>query len=144
MIRLLALCIAAYLLAACATVPMASPDADAAGKAFAPPPPGKAALYVVRDGIVTGSPALGISVGQRQLGDLTSFTWLRVELAPCRYQMRVRGMVSVAGFNLELAACETRYVLVEPRFGGGAQAIEIPADEGQRVARKGQRALEIP
>lgn len=41
----------ALLLPACASVPMASADAEAQGKAFAPPPPDKAALYVYREGI---------------------------------------------------------------------------------------------
>lgn len=58
---------------------MATAADDAAGKQFAPPAPGFAALYIFRAG---EGPSYTITEGQRTLGVLGADTWLRVELAP--------------------------------------------------------------
>src|SRR5690349_14963834 len=82
----------ALVLAGCAetTVPMAPSQADAAGRAFASPPPGSGALYVYRAD--RPQPVVwGISAGRLQLGDLAPKTWLRADLPAGSYDLRCTG-----------------------------------------------------
>jgi hypothetical protein len=69
------------LVAACAntTIPIAPAAEDAAGKQFAPPAPGLAALYIFRANDGTD---YTIVDGQRTLGVLGAHNWMRVELPP--------------------------------------------------------------
>jgi len=69
------------LVAACANtaIPLAPAEEDAAGKQFAPPAPGFAALYIFR---ANDGADYTIIDGQRTLGVLGANNWMRVELPP--------------------------------------------------------------
>jgi hypothetical protein len=71
----------ALLVAACANtaIPMAPAAEDAAGKQFAPPAPGFAALYIFRGNEGTDYTIID---GQQTLGVLGANNWMRVELPP--------------------------------------------------------------
>lgn len=63
---------------------MAAAGEDAAGKQFAPPAPGFAALYVFRE---DNGANYAIADGKRTLGVLGTNNWLRVELSPGDHDM---------------------------------------------------------
>lgn len=77
-----ALAVAALaLLAACASVPKAPPDLDLAVKQFAPPPKGKAALYVYRNESMGGSVKMSLNLDGSFLGDTgpRTFHWMPIK-----------------------------------------------------------------
>jgi hypothetical protein len=102
---LMVLCAA---LAACQspTVPLASSASDAAGKGFAPPPPGKATLYVAAGYIPD---VATISVGQTIVGSLAQRTWLRADLQPGSYDIHARSPYTTSSLSVTLAPGSITY-----------------------------------
>lgn len=136
----------ALILPACASVPMASADADVQGKSFVPPPPGKAALYVYRESVFGAAKLLAVSAGQRALGSLAADTWFRVDLDPGRYDMRCSGGENSESTIVQLATGETRFVEAAVRMGMFAHRcgiFEVPPDKGRAAILAGRRAAEI-
>lgn len=110
MIKIWLILIAALATVACDdNVPRASTVADADGKAFAPPRPDRAALYVVSPER-TGD-LLDMTLNQRQLGSLGRSTYLRVDVPSGAYLLRCR-FAGDAGrqIALSLAPGSTTYV----------------------------------
>ena len=134
------------LLSACASVPMASRDADAAGKTFAPPPPGSATLYLYRESIFGAAYTVGLSVGQRSLGALAPDTWFRIDVEPGTYDVRCTTPEASASKSVQIAPGETRFVeaairmgFVEPRCA----VFEVAPEKGRSAVTGGKRAQEI-
>ena len=73
---------ASLLLAGCATVPMAGTGADAEGKRFDPPPPGRSVLYVYRGSMLGTESIFNIADNQQPVGALADRTWIRIDVAP--------------------------------------------------------------
>jgi hypothetical protein len=69
------------LLTACASVPKAPEQLDQAVKQFAPPPKGKAALYVFRNEALGGSVKMTLDLDGRFLGDTApkTFHWITIK-----------------------------------------------------------------
>jgi hypothetical protein len=63
----------ALVVAACTSVPLASPEADAAAKRFDLPARGRAILYIVREGYMI-SDEVAVVVDQRPVGSLAHDT----------------------------------------------------------------------
>src|SRR5476649_1495969 len=74
----------ALLLPACASVPMATAEADVQGKSFSPLPD-RGVIYFYRDSKVASALSLWVVTDQRTLGALATGTWFRVDLDPGRY-----------------------------------------------------------
>lgn len=139
----LALCL---LLAACdtATVPLASSQADAEGKAFAPPPPGQATLYVARGG--DGGTLLNIAIGARQIGPLGNYTWLREDVPAGPVAVRCTGGESSHVLDLDLAPGQTTFLQVRPTIGWAAPRCsmwETDAAAGRQLVLGGKRARDF-
>lgn len=129
------------LVGACAAVPMASQNDDAAGKAFAAPPPGTGAVYIYRNDTIGGLRVVEITAGQRLVGDIASHTWLRVELAPGAHSIRCR-FESPAALPLSLSEGEIRYIAVS--FGVGRCILnEVDAATARPAILAGNRAAQI-
>jgi hypothetical protein len=144
--RLLFVLALALLLPACASVPMAGADADARGKAFTPPPPDKAALYVYREGIFGAAVLLAVTVGPRALGSLAPDTWFRIDLDPGRYDVRCSGGENSESVIVQLASGETRFVEAAVRLGMFAPRcgiFEVSPEKGRTAVLAGRRAAEI-
>jgi hypothetical protein len=137
---LLALCLA---LAACEspTVPAASATADAAGKRFAPPPAGKAGLYVASGYIPD---VATISVGPSAIGSLVQHTWLRVDLAPGRYEIAARSPSSTDSLSVTLAANALTFVQLQYIDSRPWRDVlsEVPENSGRALVLAGTRAAE--
>lgn len=73
--RFVILCLSA-LASACASVPLAPPDADAKAKLFEPPPAGQANLYVFRDESFGGAVRMSVNLDGAALGDTAAKTYL--------------------------------------------------------------------
>ncbi|MBN9090994.1 MAG: hypothetical protein J0J01_29115 [Reyranella sp.] len=115
--------LAALALAACSSdVPLAPRDLDEAAKRFDPPPPGLAALYVVREGTFVSAPVT-LLVDRRRVGLLGYDTYSRLELPPGGHAVRVQDLDSgqqLAVTNVQLAVGDIRFVSV------GTAALDSP------------------
>ena len=134
-------------LGACASVTLAPSTQDVAGKQFAPPPDGQAALYIFREGIFGSAVLLPVSVGQRAIGALAVDTWFLIEVPPGSYDVRCVGGENADSRTVQLAPSETRYVeaAVRPGFLASRCAVlEVAAETGRKAIRAGKRAQEIP
>lgn len=72
---------ATALLAGCAHVPLATPEADAQAKRFQPPD-GKALIYVFRDSLVAAPTLFPVYADQERVGDLAPWTYYVLEVEP--------------------------------------------------------------
>jgi hypothetical protein len=142
--RLLSGVLALVTLTGCATVPMASQDADRAGKRFDPPSPGMAQIYIFRD--ATGSStALNVSLGAQMLGALAGNTWFRVEVEPGQYDIRCNAE-NVANAVVAIAAGETRFVETVVGIGWVAprcRIAEVAPSIGRPVVLAGHQAAPL-
>ena len=112
--RLLWSIVMALAVAACTSVPLAPRDADTAAKRFDSPAPGRAALYIVREGYMI-SDEVAVLVDQRAAGTLAYDTYLRLELAPGRHDVRAENIENrqpLAVTTVQLAAGEIRFVTI--------------------------------
>ena len=78
---------AVAMLAACASVPKASPERDRSAKQFAAPPKGKAALYVFRDESFGAAIKMSLLLDGRIVGDTAAKTFHWVEIAPGKHTL---------------------------------------------------------
>jgi len=143
--RLLLGLVACAALAACAgpTVPLASPRSDVEGKAFAPPPPGRAALYVAAGRIPD---VQSISLGHSQVGSLTGNTWLRVDLDPGPYRIHARSAYSESSLAVALSPgtltfTQLQYVDLRPWSDVLSPVAE---SEGRALVLAGKRVAQAP
>ena len=138
--------ITAAALNACASVPMASSDADIQAKQFPPPPAGQATFYFFREGILAAAVALNASVGQRMLGQLGPDTYFRIDLQPGEYDTRCSSTENSRSTTISIATGETRFVEIAPRFGvavARCAIFEVPEQQGRSAITHGKRAAEI-
>jgi hypothetical protein len=135
-------------LGACADVPLASAELDAAGKRFDPPAAGYGALYVIRDGGLTSS-ATQVSLNARKIGTLGSDTWLRIDVQPGTYVVRGDAGNVHAATTIIISAGEYRYVtfstnVMDLTFGGNFFSLlvaEQPEGSARPSILKKKRAL---
>lgn len=66
----------------CVSVPLESADADAQAKAFSPPPPDVARVYLVRQRTTDPRRVTPVDVGAAHAGDLAPMTYLVLDLPP--------------------------------------------------------------
>lgn len=142
--QLLVMLVAVLALTACdgPQIPMATSTDDAAGKQFQPPPPGKAALYIVAGKVAVLSP---ITVGQIQAGTLKGNTWLRVDIPAGRYDLRFQGLDNVATLQLDAIAGELYFVRLN--WSGRLPIYHrfevMEPDAGRAAVLQGQRAASV-
>jgi hypothetical protein len=134
------------LVGACASVPMATADADLQAKQFQPPPDGQGTLYIYREGIFGAAVLLTASLGQRLLGQLGADTYFKVDVPPGQYDARCTGGESSQATIVTVAPGETRFVEVAARMGFAAARcaiFEVSAEKGRAAISHGKRAAEI-
>ena len=86
MSRIASVIIVAVLSTACASVPMAPPEADAFAKEFRTTP-GKTNLYVFRDEVFGSAVKMSIVLDGRMMGDTASKTFLLAAVDPGRHAL---------------------------------------------------------
>ena len=136
----------ATVLSACASVPMASSDADIQAKQFQPPPAGQSTLYVFREGILGSAIALNASLGQRMLGQLGPDTYFRIDLQPGEYDARCSSTENAKSTTVKIATGEIRFVEIAPSLGfvvARCAISEVTEQQGRSAIAHGNRAAEI-
>ena len=132
------------LTAACAQapVPAASPALDAAGKQFAPPPAGQAALYFYNP--TNAEPNITVAVGVNSMGQVAPNTWMRVERAPGFHELRCISSSSANATTITLASGDVRFVDVEQMPGQANCTIRDTAPEqGRSAVLRGNRVMPL-
>ena len=130
-------------LGACAGVPMATPQENAIGKRFEPPPADKGAIYLYREGLLGAAVPVNVTVGGGVNIALGPDTWVRLEGDPGPLEVRCAGD-SGAGRRVDVAPGETRYVEVAYRIGlitPGCSVAEVSPNQGQSAVSRGKRAV---
>jgi len=100
------------MIAACASVPLAPRELDAAAKRFEPPLTGLGVLYIVREGYVI-SDEITVAVDQRPAGSLAYDTYLRIELPPGQHDVRAENVEDrqlLAVTTIQLGIGDIRFV----------------------------------
>src|SRR3954454_15550414 len=87
LLRLALTAAAVAMLAACASVRKADPARDFAGKEFAKPSKGKAALYVFRNDSVGGGARMTLELDGKLLGETGPKTFHWVTIAPGKHTL---------------------------------------------------------
>jgi hypothetical protein len=132
-------------LSACATVPLADPQADQEGKNFDAPARDSGALYVYRSGWFGLAKKVEVSLAGGAHAELAPKTYFRVEGPPGPIDVRCRiDNDDSAGREISIAPGETRFVEIAMRSGwlGPICAIaEVPPDQGQEAVRGSKRVL---
>ena len=136
-----AVAVLAFLGLACASVPRASLDRDAAAKRFEAPPPGKANLYVFRDEMYGGNWGATLLLDDRLLGDTTHHTFLLTQVEPGQHRL-----LSKAENDADLAftaeAGKNHFVWQEMKMGAFRARATLHVVDEQR-GRTGVRACEL-
>jgi len=137
-----ALIAVALVLAGCAQVPMANPQADQMAKAFPPPEPGKGALYVYRTGVMGIARSIDVQVVGGRTAQLASNTYLRLDgpAGPIEVDCKVGDKTGAR--QLEITEGRTRYLEVSMTIGvlvPGCEVAEVPPEQGQAAVRGSRR-----
>lgn len=106
---------AAVLLTGCASVPMASINADTKAKEFTPPS-GKAGLYIYRNEIFGSEIPLSVAVNGRNLGQTGPQTYFHLNVSPGKYEVNSSaGNVSLISLIVE--AGKNYFIWQEVKLG---------------------------
>lgn len=142
-----ALFAALFLSTGCAQVPMADPQADQIGRAFAPPEPGKGALYVYRSGVMGVARPIDVTIGGGPSAQLATNTYLRVEALPGTAQVTCKvgdktgnGQVPIGEGSIRYVEVSMTVVSLQP----GCEVAEVPPEQGQAAVRGGRRVAISP
>ena len=127
--------------AAPSSVPMASPGQDAAGKQFAAPPYGQAALYFFNP--TNAGPVIKVVVNGQEIGLLGTGTWMRAEFAPGERTVRCWGADSSSAISVFLMPGEIRFFEIQMVPGQRACSVsETSPEDGRGAVLMGGRAFQ--
>jgi hypothetical protein len=145
MIRTIRFCAVALALASAgcqsASVPMAPPGMDNAGRQFAPPPAGLAAVYFFNPS--SASPVLNVRADGREIGQLGTQTWMRAEFAPGNHTFHCWGGSSTNQTTIRVAPGDMRFINVQMLPGQYVCSIgESDPDTGRAGVTNGSRAMQ--
>ena len=143
MIRFVSVAVLMLVLAACASVPTADPQADQEGKRFGPPAQGMAAVYIYRPGWMALAKTVDVGVPGGHQALLASNTYFRLDTQPGATAI-VCKTDNTAERRIVVAAGETRYVEVAMNggfWGPRCSIDEVSASEGQAAVLRGKRVM---
>jgi hypothetical protein len=106
----------AVLAFACASVPLAPPEADAQAKRFQAPPPGHANLYVYRNEGFGGAVRMSVNLDGAALGDTAAKTYLYTPI-PAGTHTVVSKSENDSTAIIEARAGESYFVWQEVKMG---------------------------
>jgi hypothetical protein len=133
---------AALLMAGCAQVPMAEPQADQMAKAFPTPEPGRGALYVYRSGVMGFARPIDVAVVGGATAQLSTGTYMRLEGPPGPVGIDCKVGDKTGGGQVQIDEGRTRYVEVSMKVGlllPGCEVAEVGPQDGQQAVRGGRR-----
>jgi hypothetical protein len=106
-------------LGGCASVPMASTDADAKAKTFVAPPSGQANIYVYRNETFGAAIKMPLLLDNQSIGDTGPHTYAFKQVAPGRHTI-ISKTENDAHIDLDVQAGNTYYVWQEVKMGAFA------------------------
>jgi hypothetical protein len=124
-------------LCACATVPMASPELDAAAKRFEAPAD-RARIYVVRASSIGTAILFQVSLDDRILGSLPIHTFLVADVAPGNHTVTALSEENESSITLDAEPGKSYYLRVGPRPGWMDPRVaiyQLDDAEGRRVVK---------
>lgn len=101
--------------------------------------PGQAALYIVRDPAHPDSAPISITMGRQPVGSIVPPNYMRFDLSPQLYDLRVYGPQSNSELIVTVAPGQTRFFLARLTPTGSAELLELSQEQGRKLARKGER-----
>jgi hypothetical protein len=140
-IRNLAMLAVTLALGACATVPMAGPQADEEGKRFDPPASGAGAVYVYRPGWMALAKTVDVGVAGGYHAQLASNTYFRLEGPPGPIDI-VCKTDNTSDRQVNIAPGEIRYVEVAMNaglLGPRCSVEEVSPQQGQAAVLRSKR-----
>lgn len=123
------------LVSGCASVPMASKEEDAALKKFAPPPAGKAGLYIYRNSFVGQALRKRVSVDGVVLGETANKTFFYRAVAPGEHKLDTETEFGDNSITLMAAVGKNYFVqqyIKMGAFSGGAGLKIVSEEEGKK------------
>jgi hypothetical protein len=106
----------ALLIAGCASVPMATPEADAKAKQFVAPSDGTATLYIYRNETMGSAVKLPLLLDNASVGDTGPHTYVLRTIAPGKHVVTSKGEKDVT-LDIDPAAGQTLFVWQEVKMG---------------------------
>ena len=131
-----------FMLGACASGPIAPPQADQEAKRFDQPAPDKGALYIYRPGWLGLAKAVDVALAGGATAQLGSNTYIRLEGPPGPVEIDCRVGDNKAGRKVEIQDGQTRNVEVSMTIGRwlpGCQIAEVPPDQGRTAVLASKR-----
>ena len=119
----------------CASVPMAPQAEDVALKTFAPPPAGKAGLYIYRNSAMGQALKKNVYVDGEFLGETANKVYFYRVLEPGKHVVSTESEFSDNALNFEAEADQNYYTRQYIKLGvfvGGAGIEMVSEEEGQK------------
>ena len=119
------------LLSGCASVPMASPEQDAARKQFTAPAADKSGIYVFRNSFVGQALRKRVSVDGTVLGESANKTYFYKEVAPGNHTLATESEFGDNSITLKTDGGKNYFVRQYIKMGAfvGGAALELVSDE---------------
>jgi hypothetical protein len=111
---------------------------DSFGPTFPVANDGVAALYIVRDVASPEAPAINVTMNGQPLGGLASQNYMRLNLPPKLYDLRVYGTQANNEIIITVAPGQTRFMLAQPAPRDSAELLELSQEQGRRLVRNSQ------
>lgn len=111
--------LAAATLAGCASVPMASADADAKAKTFVAPPGGQASVYVYRNETFGAAIKMPLLLDNQSIGDSGPHTYAFRQIAPGKHTITSKTEKD-ASIDIDAQPGKNYYVWQEVKMGAFA------------------------
>lgn len=122
------------LVTGCASVPLASPEADAAAKQFAPPSDGKASVYIYRNCFVGQALTKTVSIDNRALGKTSNKVFFHTTVTPGSHQLSTESEFGDNTLNFTANAGMSYFFEQYIKMGvfvGGANLKAVSEGEGK-------------
>lgn len=119
----------------CASVPMAPATQDAALKTFAPPPEGKAGVYIYRNSFVGQALKKNVYVDGKFLGESANKTYFHTYVEPGEHSVSTESEFSDNAFKFDARAGLNYFIRQYIKLGvfvGGANVELVPEEEGRK------------
>lgn len=131
-------------LGACASVPLADPEADQEGKKFDPPASDSGALYVYRSGWMNLARTVDVTIAGGARAELGPNTYFRLEGPGGPIDISCHIGDSTAGQEIGMAPGQTRFV--EIGMGAGllgprCSVAEVSPQQGEAAVRGSKRVM---
>jgi hypothetical protein len=128
-------------LGACASVPLAPPQADQEGKRFDPPASGDGVVYVYRSGWMALAKTVDVGIAGGFHAELAPNTYFRLEGPPGPVEIDCKSD-NTAGQQVAVNAGDIRYVEVGMHaglLGPSCSVAEVSPDQAQAAIMRSKR-----